>query len=102
MVRKLFPMRYNNVMKQFNPDYKDTVYYLCPRYGQAMREENIPENRKCPNTQRRYGSMGCKEGCYYVPYDEKYESLEQDRKKKSVKPKPKRKISKKKKGCGCK
>lgn len=98
-MRKLLPMRYDNVMKHFDPQYKDTVYYMCPRYGQAMREENIPENRKCPNTQKRYGASGCKEGCYYVPYDEEYEPPEQYRTKKVKKTVTKRKP---KKGCGCK
>lgn len=95
-MRKLFPIRYDNVMKHFDPQYKDTVYYLCPRYGQPMTEENVPENRKCPNTQKRYGAGACKEGCYYVPYDEKYEPPAHRAKKKS------KSLKRKIKGCGCK
>jgi len=43
-------------------------YYLCPRFGVAMQEgKNIPTNRKCPNSHRNAGKMGCSEICYYNP-----------------------------------
>jgi len=75
-------------------------YWLCPRYGQAMHEENIPEDRKCPNIKQRfpkgYGGHACSEGCYYVPAMEP-PNKELERKKKTTKTKSKRKICKCKK-----
>lgn len=61
-------------------------YWLCPRYGQAMYEENIPDDRKCPNTKSNTGPMGCKEGCYYN-YAMEPPNMERERKQKSSKPK---------------
>jgi hypothetical protein len=74
-------------------------YWLCPRYGQPMYEENIPEDRKCPNIQQRfpkgYGGHACSEGCYYNPAMEPL-NREMERKKKTTKSKSKRKV------CRCK
>lgn len=93
-------------MREIEPTYEwegAKPYWLCPRFGVPMYDENIPENRKCPNTKRNSGKMGCKEGCYYVPSTTQppYKSVfdmgnDLDRKKKSTKPKSKRKV------CRCK
>jgi len=46
----------------------DSHYYLCPRFGEAMREENINQKtRKCPNSYKNSGKYGCREICYYKP-----------------------------------